>query len=78
MTSHIQKVDENTYRVVAHGSEMTLTRLADGWSMNTVNASVRAWNRGYAIPKHFDTLADVESKYKSWRGATALIKHPTN
>ena len=73
MANAIQMIDENTFRLVARGSEMTLARVADGWTMSTVNAAVRAWNRGFAIPKHFATLADVEAKYKTWRGVAELI-----
>lgn len=78
MTTTIQVIDDNTYRLVARGSEMTLTRTADGWSMSTVNAAVRAWNRGFAIPKRFATLADVEAKYKTWRGIAALLAVQAN
>lgn len=78
MKNAIEVIDENTYRLVARGNEMTLTRLADGWSMSTVNAAVRAWNRGYAVPKGFATLADVEAQYKTWRGVAALIDSLAN
>jgi rRNA processing protein Krr1/Pno1 len=65
-------IDNNTFRLNARGSEMTLKRSKDGWNMHTVNAAVRAWNRGFAIPKSFSTLAEVEAKYKSWRGIASL------
>lgn len=76
MKNIIQVIDANTYHLVARGSEMTLTRTDDGWSMSTVNAAVRAWNRGFAIPKRFADLAEVEAKYKTWRGIAALLADP--
>jgi hypothetical protein len=39
---------------------------------------VRAWNNGYAIPKRFGNLAEVESKYKTWRGVAALLADQAN
>lgn len=40
--------------------------------MYVVNASVRAWNNGYAIPKFFGSLEAVEKHYKSWIGVSKL------
>ena len=68
-----QMIDCNTYALKARGCEMTLMREQNGWSMYTVNAAVRAWNRGYAVPRSFATLEDVEARYKSWRGIAALV-----
>jgi hypothetical protein len=68
------------YKLTARGNEFTL-RFDDifgQWAMYTVNAAVRAWNRGFAIPKFFDTLEDVERAYKSWKGIVALVAQPCN
>lgn len=73
MTAVIQMIDENTFTLNARGCEMTLRRVADGWEMYTVNAIVKAFNRGHAIPKFFASLPEVETKYKTWVGVTALI-----
>lgn len=42
--------------------------------MFTVNASVRAYNNGYALPKYFRGLEDVEKRYKSWQGIARLVE----
>lgn len=72
MANSIQMIDENTFKLSARGSEMTLVREGGEWAMYTVNAAVRAWNNGFSIPKYFRTLAEVETKYKTWRGIAAL------
>lgn len=71
--SVIEQVGDNTFRMTRGAHDMTLTREDDRWVMYTVNPVVRAYNRGFATPKFFATLADVEAKYKSWRGVGALI-----
>lgn len=73
MANAIQMIDENTFKLTARGSEMTLVRESGEWVMYTVNASVRAWNNGFSIPKYFKTLADVEARYKTWRGIAVLV-----
>ena len=78
MKNVIQMIDENTFRLVARGSEMTLARTEDGWTMTTLNASVRAWNNGFAVPKRFADLAAVEAAYKTWRGIAALVNDNAN
>ena len=75
MASPIQMVDENTFKLNTRGCEMTLKRDGDGWEMYTVNAAVKAWNRGVAIPKFFATLAEVEAKYKTWSGISSLVEN---
>ena len=72
MANVIQMIDDKTFFLKARGCEMTLTRTDDGWTMSTVNAVVRAWNNGFAIPKRFADLAEVEANYKTWRGIAAL------
>lgn len=73
MANAIQMISVNEFRLSSRGNEMTLKRTANGWEMFTVNAAVRAWNRGYAVPKYFDSLKAVEMSYKSWVGITALV-----
>lgn len=73
MKNIIEQIDANTFKLNARGNEMTLKRYRTGWEMYVVNAAVRAWNRGYAIPKYFDTLEEVEAKYKTWSGIVALV-----
>lgn len=73
MANAIQMISVDEYRLTARGSEMTLKRTGAGWEMVTINAAVRAWNRGYAVPKYFDSLKAVEMSYKSWVGITTLI-----
>lgn len=73
MKNAIEIVDENTFRLVSRGNEMTLARKGDGWTVTTVNACVRAWRNGFATPKFFADLAQVEAAYKSWRGIAALV-----
>ena len=73
----IQQIDDNQFFVKAYGNEMTLIKTMDGWEMCTVNATVRAYNNGFAIPKFFRTLKEVEAKYKSWKGISKLIEGVT-
>lgn len=68
----ITMISSTEFNLEKGGHNMTLTQVSDGWEMATVNAAVRAYNNGYAIPKHFPTLQAVENKYKSWRGIAAL------
>jgi hypothetical protein len=73
MANAIQMVDEGKFQLQARGCDMTLVRISDGWEMYTVNAMVSTYRRGYAIPKFFRSLEEVEAKYKSWRGISALV-----
>lgn len=73
MTNAIQVVNDNTFTLKARGNEYTLINEGNRWAMYVVNASVKAWNNGYAIPKHFETLEQVEAKYKSWKGINQLL-----
>lgn len=69
----IQMTADNSFSLVARGCRMTLRKENDGrWVMYTVNAMVMAYNRGFATPKYFATLEDVERRYKTWRGIAAL------
>lgn len=74
MANAIMMTGDKEFFLVARGAEMTLKfEAARGeWVMYTVNAAVKAWNRGFAIPKFFRSLEEVEAKYKTWRGIAAL------
>lgn len=74
MSTMILKVHDGKYQCTARGSEMTLVREGNQWAMYTVNASVRAYNNGHAMPKYFRSLEDVEKKYKSWQGIAGLVE----
>ena len=74
--THIQVIGPNTYYTESRGNKMTLTHNPDLnlWEMVTDNACARAYNYGRAsMPKVFHSLKDVEQKYKSWRGISALV-----
>jgi hypothetical protein len=72
MANNIIKVNDQHFKLTARGSEMNL-KFEDGWwVMYTVNATVRAFRRGFAIPKFHKTLKDVEDKYKTWAGIAAI------
>lgn len=74
MANAIMMTGENEFFLIARGAEMTLKRdeVRGEWVMYTVNAMVQAYNRGFATPKFFHSLAEVEAKYKTWRGIAAL------
>lgn len=73
MPREIVKLSNIAYFLKANGSEMTLTRVNDGWEMATVNAAVHAHRNGFAIPRFFPDLAAVERRYKSWSGIQQLV-----
>ena len=68
----IEKIDKNTYFLKNRGHEMTLTQKNDCWEMWTTNAAVKAYGRGFMVPKIFSNLEAVERAYKSWQGITKL------
>lgn len=72
MATSITKVSDLHYKRVTPGTTMDLKFEGDSWAMYTVNAAVRAHNRGYATPKFFKDLKAVEEKYKTWKGIAAL------
>lgn len=74
MANAILMTGDKEFKLTARGCDFTLSFDAERneWVMHTVNAMVHAYNRGHAIPKFFASLADVEAKYKSWRGIAAL------
>lgn len=72
MKNVIQMISDTEFKLTRGGHQMTLKMEQGLWAMYTVNAAVRAWNRGHAFPKYFATLDEVESNYKSWRGIATL------
>lgn len=70
----IKQLNLTTFELSARGNEMTLkwNDTYDCWEMLTVNASTRAYNGVMPSIKFFDSLEQVEKKYKSWRGIVAL------
>lgn len=72
MATAIQMINANEYKLTARGCDYTLKLEGDRWAIYVVNAAVRAWNRGFATPKFFANLSEVEAKYKAWRGIAAL------
>lgn len=69
----IQQLDEHRYFLEVRGAKMTLEPFRKGWRMKVVNAATRVWGMGGESWKDFDTLEEVESKYKSWRGIAAIL-----
>ena len=63
---------ENTYTADnGKGTSLTLVKMEAGyWLVSADNAAARAWR---SIGKTFWSLAEVESKYKTFRGISALI-----
>lgn len=58
----------------ANGAEYVVQRRADGYRAWCVNASSRAWNRGFARTHEFKTAAEVEAKYKRLPGIAAVLQ----
>lgn len=76
MKNVIIQTAANTYEMTIRGARMVLERRASPcgeWHMTTDNAAARAWSR-VIMPKSFATLAEVEARYKSWRGIVALVE----
>lgn len=74
MASPIIMVSENKFTLSSRGNDFTLEKLQNGqWGVTVINASVRAYCNGFAMPKEFDSLVDVEKAYKSWRGISLLV-----
>lgn len=69
----IEWIDKQTFQLKACGSEMTLVKERDGWSMYTVNAAVRAYRGGVPSQKRFPSLIAMEAHYKSWQGFWRLL-----
>ena len=73
----IEMQGENRFVLNSRGSEMVLFLRNNLWIMHTKNASTRAWSNGVASVREFQSLVEVEAKYKSWRGISALIEPKT-
>lgn len=67
----ITMVNENKFTLLSRGHEMTLIKNKWGWEMFTENAATRAY-RTLGV-KLFDSLEEVESHYKSWKGISQLV-----
>ena len=72
MATSIVQVSNHHFKRETPGTSMDLKFEGDRWAMYTVNATVRAYNRGIATPKFFKDLKAVEEKYKTWKGIAAL------
>ncbi|ARM86174.1 hypothetical protein [Marinobacter salarius] len=72
----IEQIDGNTFKTASKNGRntMTLFRTNDGWEVWTHNASTRAWNNGMPSVKSFDSLAQIEQKYRSFQGVSMLIE----
>lgn len=68
-----QIVDMNTVTTNARGSRYTVTRIQGGFRVYCVNASSRAYNRGFPIGREFETLAQVEAAYKGLQGVSGAF-----
>jgi hypothetical protein len=71
----IQIKGNTSFYLEARGSKMTLEwdSTFQAWAMYTDNASHRAW-RGVGV-RLMNSLEEVETKYKSWRGISVLAKN---
>lgn len=74
----IQQLDNNCYSLQVRGTKMTLEPFRKGWRMKVVNAATRVRGMGGESWKEFETLAEVESTYKSWRGIAAMLNSPAH
>lgn len=72
----IQQIDDTSFALEARGARMILEQISGGWRMKTRNAASRAWSLGGESWKDFGSLAEVEAKYKSWKGIASLIGNP--
>jgi hypothetical protein len=70
----IQAISATEFQLVKGGHTMTLRKGENAWYMSTQNACTRAWSGRLGSLKRFETLADVESHYKSWKGVSALLE----
>ena len=71
---NITMVSLNKFTTSVRGHNFTIERMPTGiWWVIVVNASVHAYNGGVAMPKEFDTLEEVEARYKSLRGISELV-----
>jgi hypothetical protein len=67
------QINGNTVTANIGGAVYTVQRRADGFRAWCVNASSRAYNRGFARTHNFATAAEVEAKYKRLPGIAAVL-----
>lgn len=68
-----QIISENEVRTEARGAEYTVLRCFGGFRVFCVNASSRAYRRGYPVGRQFSTLDDVEQAYKGLQGISGAF-----
>lgn len=73
-TNHIYQIAPDLFQTTAQGTVMTLTKATEsGWELSTAPTQS---SDCMAIPstKYFDTIEEIETRYKSWKGLSLLIK----
>lgn len=73
----IQQISQTEFSLTKGNNQMTLSYSAarEQWMVCTYNPSTRAWNgRNWPSHRFFNSLAEVEQAYKSWRGICALVE----
>lgn len=68
-----QIIDSNTVTTQARGSEYTVIRNTEGFRVYCVNASSKAYRRGFPVGRHFPTIGGVEAAYKGLRGISGAF-----
>ncbi len=72
---NLDVISENKFKLSARGNHFTIERQCNGkWLVIVVNASVRAYSNGIAFPVEYDSLDDVEKRYKSLKGISSIVK----
>lgn len=70
----LEVCENDTYKTKVRGNEFTIWKVEDGWNVSVSNASSRVWNRGFgSVQPTFDSLKDIENKYKSLKGLSNAI-----
>lgn len=73
----------STYKIIdadtvttsgSFGAEYTVTRHGSSFRVYVVNAMVKAYSRGFAVGRDFETLAEVEKAYKGLRGVAGAFE----
>lgn len=67
------EISGNRVTAILGSTVYTVERRADGFRAWCVNASSRAWSRGFARTHTFATAAAVEAKYKRLAGIAAVL-----
>ena len=75
--AEILQTGDHEWTLQKGGHTMRLVQATDGqwpqWQMFTKNACTDAWRGKLGGWHGFETLAEVESHYKSWRGFSAML-----